>query len=50
MSSVVVFCAGLIVGWNVFPQPAWVKNLYSQVSTFIRAAVKNAKSGRNEEG
>ncbi|WHM52935.1 hypothetical protein [Sulfitobacter phage vB_SupP_AX] len=20
--------AGLIVGWNVLPQPAWVQNLY----------------------
>ncbi|UAT28874.1 hypothetical protein PP753_gp35 [Dinoroseobacter phage vB_DshP-R7L] len=21
---------GLIVGWNVLPQPQWVKNLYSR--------------------
>jgi len=23
-----VFLAGLVVGWNVLPQPAWVKALY----------------------
>jgi len=21
---------GLVVGWNVFPQPQWVQNLYSR--------------------
>lgn len=24
---------GLIVGWNVLPQPAWVKALYDRWST-----------------
>jgi hypothetical protein len=28
---------GLVVGWNLFPQPEWVKNLYDKV----RAKIKN---------
>lgn len=27
---VLVFAAGLVVGWNVMPQPVWVKNLYDR--------------------
>ncbi len=29
--TLVAFGAGLIVGWNVLPQPAWVKGLYDKV-------------------
>lgn len=25
------FCAGLIVGWNLLPQPSWVKAIYDLV-------------------
>jgi hypothetical protein len=25
---IVGFVAGLVVGWNFFPQPAWVKSLW----------------------
>lgn len=28
---VIVFCAGLVVGWNLLPQPAWVADLYHHV-------------------
>ena len=49
MSSLVMFCVGLIVGWNVLPQPAWVKNLYAQANAIVRAAIKNAARSRNEE-
>ena len=24
------FVAGLVIGWNVLSQPAWVQNLYSR--------------------
>jgi hypothetical protein len=26
------FAAGLIVGWNLLPQPAWIKDLYDRAS------------------
>lgn len=26
------FAVGLIVGWNVLPQPTWVKNLYGKAT------------------
>lgn len=26
------FAAGLVVGWNLLPQPAWVKKLWSKVT------------------
>lgn len=26
----IVFGAGLVVGWNVLPQPAWAKKLYDE--------------------
>jgi hypothetical protein len=25
------FVSGLIVGWNLFPQPAWVKAIYDKI-------------------
>ncbi len=28
--GLVGFCAGLVVGWNLLPQPSWVKQLYDQ--------------------
>lgn len=28
LDYVLAFVVGLIVGWNVLPQPAWVKALY----------------------
>jgi len=27
-----VFAAGLVVGWNVLPQPQWVVNLWSKLT------------------
>ena len=26
------FTAGLVVGWNLLPQPAWVKSLWSKIT------------------
>lgn len=31
MWYVVCFVAGLIIGWNVLPQPAWIKVLYDKL-------------------
>ena len=30
LTAVLAFAAGLIVGWNVLPQPEWVKALYGR--------------------
>jgi hypothetical protein len=29
------FAVGLIVGWNLLPQPQWIKNLYDKLKTNI---------------
>jgi hypothetical protein len=31
VSTTVAFLAGLVVGWNLLPQPAWIKALYDKV-------------------
>ena len=33
---VVGFVAGLLVGWNVLPQPKWVQRLYRDVGDTLR--------------
>lgn len=38
LTLLVVFAAGLIVGWNVLPQPAWVRNLYLKVKNKFSSA------------
>ena len=30
IEAILFFGAGLVVGWNVLPQPAWVKALYDR--------------------
>ena len=30
------FGAGLIVGWNMLPQPAWAKRLYDSASALAK--------------
>ncbi len=30
MTTILVFCAGLLVGWNALPQPAWAKILWEK--------------------
>lgn len=30
ISVVLAFIVGLVVGWNVIPQPTWAKNLYNR--------------------
>lgn len=32
LESVILFGVGLVVGWNLLPQPLWVKNLYDKVA------------------
>lgn len=39
LDKILFFCAGLIVGWNVLPQPAWVKRLYDSAVTKIKSWV-----------
>lgn len=29
--EILFFCAGLIVGWNLMPQPTWVKIIYDKI-------------------
>lgn len=31
-ATVVAFVAGLVVGWNLLPQPMWVKNLWAKLT------------------
>ena len=30
LDALLVFAAGLLVGWNVLPQPKWVKALWDK--------------------
>lgn len=32
------FGAGLIVGWNVLPQPEWARRLYESASSAVKRA------------
>jgi hypothetical protein len=32
LEYLIVFAAGLIVGWNVLPQPTWVAALYAKLA------------------
>jgi hypothetical protein len=32
----IVFLSGLLVGWNVLPQPDWVRDGYYRVTTRIK--------------
>lgn len=34
LGAVIVFCAGVIVGW-AFPQPQWVSDLWSKIKAKI---------------
>lgn len=31
------FCAGLLVGWNVLPQPVWVKSLCTKAVDTVKS-------------
>jgi hypothetical protein len=35
--NLLFFLAGLIVGWNIFPQPSWAKALYDLIVFKIRS-------------
>lgn len=39
MFSILMFCAGLIVGWNLLPQPAWVKRIYDAIAEKAKKAL-----------
>ena len=36
MDYLIVFGLGLLVGWNVLPQPEWVQALYLRVTAKFR--------------
>lgn len=36
MLNVICFVAGLLVGWNVLPQPAWVLRIVEKVKERLR--------------
>ena len=31
MDWILFFAIGLIVGWNLIPQPLWIKNIYDKI-------------------
>jgi len=31
--------AGLLVGWNVLPQPVWVKDMYDKAVAYVKSKV-----------
>jgi len=33
------FITGLVVGWNLLPQPLWVKSIYDKVKNFIKEKI-----------
>jgi hypothetical protein len=43
--NLVFFLAGLLVGWNILPQPAWVKAVYDLAVYKIRSWI-TPKSGQ----
>jgi len=32
----IAFAAGLVVGWNLLPQPAWVLDLYNKIKDSLK--------------
>lgn len=34
LEYLIVFGAGLVVGWNLLPQPAWVKEIYDRIASW----------------
>ena len=40
LDELLIFGAGLIVGWNVFPQPVRVARLYDKAVAFFKEKFK----------
>ena len=38
LETLLTFAVGLLVGWNVLPQPVWVKTLYDKGVAYFRSA------------
>lgn len=36
MSHLLAFAAGLLVGWNLIPQPLWVLEIIDRIARLIR--------------
>jgi hypothetical protein len=36
LESAIFFGIGLLIGWNLLPQPEWVKNLWDKVVAKIK--------------
>lgn len=39
LDKILFFGLGLVVGWNVLPQPTWVKNLYEKAVNKVKSLV-----------
>ena len=35
LEYLIVFGAGLVVGWNLLPQPVWVKEIYDRIASWL---------------
>ncbi len=45
LDNLIFFLVGLIVGWNILPQPSWVKALYD----LVVSKIKGWASPKNEQ-
>lgn len=39
IENIMFFSAGLLIGWNVLPQPAWIKAIYDTVVAKLQSMV-----------
>ena len=39
LEIIIVFAIGLLVGWNLLPQPAWVKALWDKVVLWFKSLI-----------
>jgi len=35
LNAALWFAVGLVIGWNVLPQPAWVSDLYAKIASWF---------------
>jgi hypothetical protein len=40
---IIGFIVGLIIGWNVLPQPQWAKNIWDKIMAKFRKKPEEAK-------
>ena len=39
IENIMFFSAGLLIGWNVLPQPVWIKVIYDAVVAKLKTLV-----------